>query len=322
MTDKNEDKNTVKGKTHYAPNKLHHRWNNEIPPTMTIKSGDVVIYELPDVSNCQMHHEATVDTYINLDYNLMHPLVGPIYIEEAKPGDTLEIEILDIHTKGWGWTIAVPGKGLLGDELENHYLRVFDLSNGDYIPFNDYIQVPIEPFLGTMGVAPAEKGEFGIIPPNYHGGNMDVRSLTKGARLYLPVQVPGALFSTGDGHAAQGDGEVSLTAVESPTYAALRFKVNKDKKISSPHFLTAPNTNKNSIEDKGYYATTGIGPDLKECARDAIRNMIDYLRREHKLSWEDAYILCSIAANLRINEIVDMPNYVVSAYLPVGIFKY
>ncbi len=322
MIDDLRDDNIFNVKTHYAPNIVHRKWDNKLSPILTINPGDIVNYDFPDVSNNQIPHDATIDTYNSMNRDLMRPMVGPIYIEGAEPGDVLEVEVLDLKTRGWGWTVAFAGKGLLGDMFDEHYLRVFNLSNGDYVPFSDNIRVPIEPFLGTMGVAPLEAGEFQPMPPMYHGGNMDLRSLTKGAKLLLPVQVKGALFSAADGHAAQGDGEVSLTAVEAPLYGALRFRVIKDKKITTPQFIAPPSKTNALFEDKGYYGTTGIGPDLLGCARDAIKNMIEYLEVEHGLTWLDAYILCSISVSLRISEIVDMPNYLVSAYIPLSIFKY
>lgn len=307
-------------KTHYCPKETHNRWNNEIDPILKIETGDTVVFEFSDVSDFQINPDATVDALKSLDFRIMHPVMGPIYIEGAEPGDILEIEILDLQTRGWGWTGIIPDECLLSGEFNEYYLRVFDLSNGDYIPFTDHIQVPIEPFLGIMGVAPLKKGEYPMISPTICGGNLDIRNLTKGAKLFLPVQVSGALFSAGDGHAAQGDGEVAITGVESPLYGTLRFKVYKNKKILGPHLLTPAGSLRPKTDEKGYYATTGIGSDIKECAKDAIRNMIAYLVEQHSLSKEDAYILCSITVDLKISQIVN-PNYTVTAYLPLSIFK-
>lgn len=308
-------------RTHYCPNKTHHSWNNALHPILTIKSGDAVVYQFEDVSDHQINPEADVNALINFDFNRLYPLTGPIYIENAEPGDMLEIEVLDLHTKGWGWTGIIPENGLLKDEFNQHYLKVFDCSNGEYIAFNDNIHVPIEPFLGTMGVAPSEPGDHFVIPPGKHGGNMDIRHLTKGARLFLPVQVAGALFSAGDGHAAQGDGELCITAVEAPLQGTLKFTLHKGKEISGPQFITPPGSLTPKTDSKGFFCTTGIGPDLKDCAKDAARTMVDYLEKEHQLSRNDAYILCSLVVDLKISEIVDEPNYIVSAYLPLSIFK-
>ena len=313
--------NTKASTTHYCPQKTHHSWDNSLEPILIIESGDTVVYEFRDVSDYQVQPDSSVKVLEEFNFSRLYPLNGPIYIKDAEPGDTLEIEIMDLHTKGWGWTGIIPGKGLLKDEFKEHYLRVFDLSNGEYIEFSENIHIPIEPFLGTMGVAPLEEGEHFVIPPGLYGGNMDIRHLTKGAKLFLPVQVAGALFSAGDGHAAQGDGELCITAVEAPLYGSLRFTLHKNKKLSGPQFITAPGSLTPRTDSQGFYCTTGIGPDLKRCAEDATRAMIVYLETEHKLSRNDAYILCSLTVDLKINEIVDEPNYIVSAYLPLSIFK-
>lgn len=309
------------GATKYFPDQTHHVWDNSLEPVLSIRSGDTVVYHFKDVGDGQIGPTSDVTDLKRFDFKRLYPLSGPLYIEEAEPGDTLEVEIVDLHTRGWGWTAIIPGEGLLKDHFTEHYLKVFDLSNGSYIPFNDRIQIPLQPFLGAMGVAPAQSGEHPVIPPGVHGGNMDIRHLTKGARLFLPVHVKGALFSAGDGHAAQGDGEICITAVEAPLYGALRFTVHKGKRLSGPQFMTPPGSLTPNTDSKGFYCTTGIGPDLKQCAQDAALAMIQYLQEEHGLSREDAYILCSITVDLKISEIVDEPNYIVSAYLPLSIFS-
>jgi len=307
--------------THYFPDVIHHVWDHKLKPVLSIQSGDTVIYEFRDVGDGQIEPGAGIEALKNFDFSRLYPLSGPVYIEGAEPGDTLEVEILDLHTKGWGWSAIIPGKGLLKDEFKEHYLRIFDLSDGSHIKFSEHIHVPLNPFLGTMGVAPSEAGEHSVIPPGKHGGNMDIRHLTKGARLFLPVHVKGALFSAGDGHAVQGDGEVCITAVEAPLYGALRFTLHKHKRIPAPQFVTPPGSLTSSTETEGFYCTTGIGPELTKCAQEAILAMIDYLQEEHGLSRNDAYILCSITVDLKISEIVDEPNYIVSAYLPLSIIK-
>jgi acetamidase/formamidase len=309
------------GVTHYFPDQVHFVWDNSLSPTLSIESGDTVVYEFRDGGDRQIGPGDGVEAIVNYNWSRVYPLSGPVYVQDAEPGDTLEIEIVDLRTKGWGWTGVIPGLGLLPEEFNEHYLRVFDFSNGDYIPFREDIHIPIEPFLGTMGVAPAEKGEISIVPPDVYGGNMDIRHLTKGSKLFLPVQVPGALFSAGDGHAVQGDGELCLTAVECPLYGALRFTLHKNKQIPSPQFLTAAGSLTPRTESAGFYVTTGLGPDLLVCAQDAARTMIDYLETTYDLSRYDAYVLCSLAVDLKISQIVDKPNYIVSAYLPLSIFK-
>jgi amidase len=171
-----------------------------------------------------------------------------------------------------------------------------------------------------MGVAPAAAGLHSVVPPRRVGGNLDIRDLTAGSVLHLPVEVPGALFSVGDTHAAQGDGEVCGTAIESPMEAVLRFDLIKGANRAYPHFTT-PGPVTRHIDSKGYDVTTGIGPDLMQGARDALRGMIDLLSRRHGLSPIDVYMLCSVAGDLRISEIVDMPNWVVSFYFPRAVLE-
>jgi acetamidase/formamidase len=177
----------------------------------------------------------------------------------------------------------------------------------------------LKPFCGTIGLAPAAPGKHSTIPPHSAGGNMDIRDLTTGVDLYLPVQVAGALFSLGDTHAAQGDGEVCGTAIESPMSVTARFDLVKGANLRFPRFVTHGPVTRH-VDAKGYEVTTGIGPDLMEAAKNAVRGMIDLLGRQQGLSAENAYMLCSVCAEMRISEIVDRPNWVVSCYLPRVVF--
>jgi acetamidase/formamidase len=249
----------------------------------------------------------------------LYPLAGPIYVNGAAPGDTLAIEILDIHTQGWGWVAILPELGLLPDDFPDPYLKILDLSRGDFAWFREDIAIPIEPFFGTMGVCPAGAQEQSVMPPGNFGGNLDIRQLVRGTTLYLPVEVDGALFSCGDAHGAQGDGEVCVTGIESPMYAALRFTLEKGRKIPAPQFrTTGPLTPR--VDGGGFYATTGVGPDLFENAQNAIRAMIDHLGEAHGLGREDAYVLASLCVDLKISEIVDAGQFIVSAFLPDAVF--
>ncbi|MCM3713729.1 acetamidase/formamidase family protein [Halalkalibacter oceani] len=307
-------------KTHFFPNDVvHFTWDKQHQPVLTIDSGDTVIFETREVTDNQFSLESTTEAIASLDWNRVYPLAGPVYINEAEPGDTLAIEILDLKPKGWGWTAVLPGLGLLPDDFPDAYLRTFDLADGAYIHFREDIKVPIEPFLGTMGVCPKDADGSPVMPPGTFGGNMDTRQLTIGTTLYLPIQEKGALFSCGDGHAAQGDGEVCVSALECPMYSSLKFTVLKGKSIPSPQFQTnGPLTPK--VNDKGFYGTTGVGPDLMTAAQDAIRSMVDYLAETYKLPKVDAYLLSSLCVDLKISEIVDAGQYVVSALLPLAIF--
>jgi acetamidase/formamidase len=241
-------------------------------------------------------------------------------VEGAKPGDTLAVEILDLHTEGWGWTAILPGLGLLPDEFPDAYLRVFDISNGQVVPFREDIDIPLAPFMGTMGVCPAGASAQPVMPPGRFGGNMDTRQLTAGTTLFLPVEVEGALFSCGDAHGCQGDGEVCVTGLEAPMYGALRFTLQSGRSIPAPQFHAPGPLLPPGVELGGFYGTTGVGGDLYAASQDAVRAMIAHLVDRHSLSGEDAYLLCSLCVDLRISEIVDAGQYIVSALLPEAVF--
>ena len=307
-------------RTHYFPNdKVHFTWDEGHEPVIAIADGDTVVVETRDVSDNQITPDSDTSAIAGLDWSRVYPLAGPIHVDGAQPGDTLAIEILDLRTRGWGWTAILPGLGLLPEDFPDAYLRIFDISNGDVAHMRDDIAIPLAPFLGTMGVCPAGASEQPVMPPGSFGGNMDTRQLVRGTTLYLPVQVEGARFSCGDAHGCQGDGEVCVTGLEAPMYASLRFTVEKGRSLPAPQYRTAgPLTPR--VEGAGFYGTTGVGPDLYVAAQEAVRAMIDHLSSGHGLSGEDAYLLCSLAVDLKISEIVDAGQYVVSALLPEAIF--
>jgi len=208
--------------------------------------------------------------------------------------------------------------GLLPEDFPDPYLRTWDLRDGQFARLGDHIRVPLDPFCGVMGLAPAEPGEHSTMPPRAVGGNMDIKQLVAGATLYLPVAVPGALFSAGDTHAAQGDGEVCVSAIEMSGRATFRFTLRRDLPIQEPQFRT-PGTRARGSGGPSY-VTTGHGPDLMQATKQAVRYMIAHLSREYGLSREDAYALASVAVDLKISEVVDAPNWIVSAFLPLEIF--
>jgi len=303
---------------HVAREQYHLAWDNSIAPIARVASGDVVAFDLLDAAGGQLTANSTVEGIRTLDFSRVDQVNGPIYVEGAEPGDTLQIELLELQPADWGWTALIPGFGLLADEYPAPALKIWRLAEG-WAEFAPGIRIPLAPFCGEIGLAPAETGAHSTIPPRRHGGNMDTKHLTAGATLYLPIEVPGALYSMGDGHAAQGDGEVCGTAIETPMRATVRLSVRKDLQVDEPQFLTAgplaPRVNTGQ-----FYATDGVAPDLMQAARNAIRAMIGYLMRAHGLEREQAYMLCSVAVDLKISEIVDAPNWVVSAYLPLSIF--
>lgn len=312
----------AKGRTiHIHRDQWHLAWDHSITPIATIQSGEMVSFDLLDASCGQIVHDSTVEAIRTLDFSQVDQVNGPIYVEGAAPGDTLEVEFLDLQPADWGWTAIIPGFGLLADEFPEPALKIWHLEGGadGWAEFAPGIRVPLAPFCGEIGLAPGMAGALSTIPPYRHGGNMDTKHLTKGARLYLPVEAPGALYSMGDGHAAQGDGEVCGTAIETPMRATVRLTVHKDIHVPEPQFLTAgPLAQRTNTAS--YYATDGIGPDLMEAARNAIRHMIDHLQRAYGLSRPDAYMLCSVIVDLKLCEVVDAPNWVVSAFLPQSVF--
>ena len=204
------------------------------------------------------------------------------------------------------------------EDSPDAYLKIFDLTNGDYTLFKDDIAIPIEPFFGTMGVSPTGPEKPVIMPPGPFGDNMDTRHITKGALLYLPVQYEGALFSCGDAHAAQGDGEVCVTGIECPMYATLRFDLIRGTNIPAPQFQT-PGPLTPMVEDMGWYATMGVNTDLMHAAKDSLRAMVERISATYGLEPVEAYVLASLVVDLRISEVVDAPNWIISSYLPLAI---
>jgi acetamidase/formamidase len=307
-------------RTHYLPDeRVHFTWDADNEPVLGIDSGDTVVVWTRDVSDNQIGPDSDASAIAGLDWDRVYPLSGPIAVHGAAPGDTLAVEILDIHTQGWGWTAVLPGLGLLAEEFPDPYLRVFDLSHGDVAYLREDIEIPLEPFFGTMGVCPAGAVAQPVMPPGRFGGNMDTRQLVRGATLYLPVQVGEALFSCGDAHGAQGDGEVCVTGLEAPMFAALRFTLEQGRSIPGPQYRTpAPLTRR--VDTAPFFGTTGVGGDLYVAAQDAVRAMIDHLAETYELGREDAYLLCSLVVDLKISEIVDAGVYIVSALLPEAIF--
>jgi len=303
---------------HIRRDQFHLAWDRSIEPIATVASGDMVEIDALDASGGQITRDSTVADLATLDFSRVDQVNGPVAVEGAEPGDTLEIELLEFAPADWGWTANIPGFGLLAEDFTEAALSISRLSNGmaDFMPG---VHIPLAPFCGELGVAPPTEGAHSTIPPDVFGGNMDTRHLTAGTKLFLPVFAAGGRFSLGDGHAAQGDGEVCGTAIETPMRARVRLTVRKDLHVTAPEFLT-PGPLARGTNTGPYYATDGVGPDLMAAARDAVRRMIDYLGREHGLSAIDAYLLTSVAIDLRISEIVDMPNVVVTAHCPLSIF--
>ena len=300
----------------------HYGWDNSLPPVLTVKPGESVAFQCRDASAGQFSRETRPGDVPKIDLARVNPVTGPIVIDGAAPGDAVKVTVLSFAPSGWGWTANIPGFGLLADQFPDPAIHHWSYDPHGAVPtmFAPGGKVPLRSMVGTIGVAPAEKGHHSIIPPRRVGGNMDVRDVAAGAELYLPVEVKGALFSVGDIHAAQGDGEVCGTAIETAMDVALKFELVKDANLPFPRYTT-PGPVTRHFDAKGYEVTTGIGPDLMHAAKDAVKYMVDLLSRRHGMRPVEAYMLCSVCADLRISSIVDVPNWVVSLYFPQVVFE-
>jgi len=292
----------------------HARWNRALPPRLEIDSGDIVHFECLEAAGGQVHPGISLDELSGIDRGRIHSLTGPVLVRGAKPGDVLEIEVLDLTHHGWGYSTVVEGLGFLKDRFRQPYLFHWDLLPHETRSLAPAV-VPLRPFCGVMGVAPRIEGEFRTRPPGPFGGNMDVRELSAGARLYLPVFSPGALFSCGDGHAAQGDGEVCINGIECPLDATLRFHLHPGNTISGPLIESAQ---PRSIASDSWIVVESDADPLR-AARNATSRMVDLLVRLWGFSEIHAYILCSVAMHLRLSQVVNEPMITVSAAIAKSI---
>lgn len=331
------------GRTHRLDRKaIHTYWDHVLPARLTVAPGDTVVFETLEPSRGAVARDIVSGTWSvpNAPSDLVavvaasvypepptgpgteqrgHALTGPVAIAGAEPGDTLIVDVVDVAPAAWGWTACGPGEGggLLQDELDDWIMHVWDLRNGSTAVFAPGIEVPLAPFCGVMGVAPAEPGRHPTFPPRPVGGNLDVRQLTAGATLFLPVEASGALFSVGDAHAAQGDGEVAGTGIETDATVTLRFGLLKRRETSGPQFRTpvlGPAAGP-------WFAATGHGPDLYAAAQEALRGILAYLEEHHRLARPQACILASACVDLHLSQVVNGGVFTVSAFLPLGIFR-
>ena len=293
-------------------------WDNSIEPRLEIETGDVVVFDCQE-PNGQIQPDWTVADYDKVDRSRVHALNGSVWVKGAEPGDALEIDILDLQHKGWGWSAHRPGIGLLPEDFEYSYFHQWRI-NGETIRSTelDHISLPYEPHTGVLGVAPREAGRFSTFPPRDNGGNMDVCDMTIGSTIWLPVLVEGALFATGDCHAAQGQGEVCVTGIEAPMIVTMRFKLRK--RLNLPEVQLRRPSPMCKLDTQGYHITTAQGPDLMANAKNSVRYMIDWLEANHRMNRSQAYILCSVAGDLKISSIVAAPNWVVSFHMPLAVF--
>jgi len=353
------------------PDTGHNRFHPDIPALLEVDEGEEVVLDTRDGIDGQLGPTATEADFASFEAGLVHPLTGPIYVKGAQPGDVLEVEFLDIIAQPQAFSAILPGLGFLRDVCTTPFLVHWQMSEGwATSPQLPGVRIPGAPFMGISAVAPSHQQLRGwaqreqdwinagglafppdatgsvphhgpmateglrTLPPRENGGNFDVKQLTKGAKLWLPIAVEGGLFSVGDGHFAQGDGEVCVTAVEMGATVAVRFRVLKDaaafRHLRGPRFAHddyfAP---PEWAAPKRFVATMGLpirddgvneGENLTLACRNALLNMLDLLQ-ERGWSREQAYIICSVAVDLRVSNVVDVPNYVVSALLPEDIFQ-
>ncbi len=286
----------------------HSVWDRSLEPRLRVESGDEVQIECTDASGAQVHPGMITSDYLNIDRTKIHALTGPIWVEGSEPGDVLEIDVLATRHSGWGWSSIVEGLGFLKDQFREPYLFHWELGGESSFSLAPAV-VPLRPFLGVMGVARADDGAFRTRPPGPFGGNLDVRELCAGSKLYLPVYNHGALFSCGDGHAAQGDGEVCINGIECPLDVTLGFKLHKHHPLDGPIIEASEAAARDSTADA--WIVVGTGTDLAETARAATSRMIDLLVSRWGFTPIHAYILCSVALKLRLSQVVNEPVFTV-----------
>ena len=299
-------------------------YSASVPPVLRVHSGDTVVIQTLLTSSPKRLAEAGVPA-AEIEQSLRdifdhvqdrgpggHILTGPVYVEGAQPGDVLEVRIKAIRLAiPYAYNGFAPGKGLLPDDYPYGRIKIIPLdARRGVAHFAPGIDIPLHPFFGSLGDAPPEAaGRVSSAPPWMHAGNLDNKRLVAGTTLYIPVNAPGALFWAGDGHAGQGDGEVDITAMETSLIGTFQLIDRKDMHLLWP-----------SAETPDDYIAMGINADLTRATKMAVHHMIDFLMQEKHLSRDDAYMLCSVAGNLHISEIVD-GNDVVSMTLPKAIFS-
>jgi acetamidase/formamidase len=291
----------------------HSRWNRALPPRLTIAPGDTVVMSCLDASGGQVTPGSDVNDFLAIDRGRIHALTGPIFVDGAEPGDVLEVRVRQVEHLGWGWSSIISGLGFLKDEFKDPFLFHWALDD-ELSRSLETAVVPLRPFCGVMGVAPAEDGEFRTRPPGPFGGNMDVRELCTGATLYLPVLNRGALFSAGDVHAAQGDGEVCINGIECPAEVTLHFHLHKQQPLAGPMIESAESRTPDAPQDS--WIVVESHADAMQAARSATLRMVELI--VSRWSWKPihAYLLCSVAMKLRLSQVVNEPMITVSAALP------
>ncbi len=353
------------------PHTGHNRWHPDIPPALRCSPGDEVILDTRDTFDGHFGPGSSGKDVEGADFGLVHPLTGPVFVEGAEPGDLLVAETLEVIPDRFGFTAQIPGFGFLSNDFPGPHLVLWELADGwatsDDLPG---VRIAGAPFMGVLGVAPsrellerasAREAELlarggatvllpdpagavpadpplaaeGLrtVPPRENGGNIDIKQVTAGTRLLLPVWVDGALFSAGDAHFAQGDGESCGTAIEMSATLRVRLDLRKgqatERGITTLSFERDDPAHVEVAPPLRYFATTGICvgrdgrnqfEDLTLAARNALDAMIGHLTHEYGYTRQQAYTICSVAVDLKISQAVDVPNVIVSAFLPLDIF--
>ena len=352
------------------PHTGHNRWHPDIPPILRVDPGDRVALETRDALDGQITARSTAEEVGKVNLNVVHPLTGPVYVNGAEPGDLLEIKILEIEPAPFGFTVQIPGFGFLRDQFPDPFIVRWRMADGAAESADlPGVRIHGAPFPGTIGLAPSralmqaitkrekellDRGGMVLppdptdavpddsrlaaealrtVPPRETAGNVDIKALCAGTTMLIPVQVEGALFSVGDAHFAQGDGEICGTAIEMQSVFHAQFFVRKGEAARRnlrdvAYFRDTYAVPPELAVPRRYYATTGLsvekgGLNQSEnatlAARNAMLNMVDHLQ-ERGFSRQQAYAICSVAVDLKISEVVDVPNFVVSAVLPLDIF--
>ena len=300
---------------HALAPKVQYGWSSR-EPLLVVRSGAELELDFRDASDGQVARTTTVEEVTTYVAGRGNPITGPIVIEGAEPGDVLQVDVLDFEVDTWGWTISAPGFGLLPEDFPTWNLLHWDIRNGHAEALG--LRAPIAPFPGVVGVCPAGPGQpHSVIPPRNVGGNIDVRHAVAGSTLYLPIELDGAWFGAGDGHARQGDGEVCGSAVEIESRGRLRLTLRRDLRLKSPAIETPADPRAAGA----MFGTMGVEPDLMLASQNAIRRMIEWLVRRYGITPEQAYLLCSVVVDLRISEVVDPPNWVVTAFFPLDLVE-
>jgi acetamidase/formamidase len=304
---------------HVDRSRTRNRWNRDYPPVLTVAPGDTVTLELKESSDGQVRPGMSPAEFRLLDKMRIHALTGPVAVEGAQPGDALEIELIACRHEGWAWTSLFPGLGALGDEITEPFLHIWTLE-GHQTRSIPGVTLDLHPFCGIIGVQRSEAGEFRTRPPGIFGGNMDVRHLGVGARLWLPVLIPGAGLCAGDAHAAQGDGEVGINAMEAPMTVTLRVNLHKGRRLDGPYAVVPPALLPSRYLLKPFHVFIESHEDPREACRAVVRRAIVFLQERLGLGRELALVLCSVALDLKVSQMVNTPMTTISGYLPEAIF--